>query len=129
MTRIADLRRFWRYHSALVIFYDTVVYSVVVYGKGIRTAPGSLDCGFYPFKVHNIFLGKRNGEEVLARMRERLDRGEVLDEAARIELLLLPLMAVKRPLVAVIEDVARLAGRKRLIPPLQFAPRTQRELT
>lgn len=111
MTRISDLLRFWLYHVAVVLYYKTIVYSVVVYGRGIRRAPETLDCGFYPFRVHNIFLGKRNGEEVLARLRERLEHGEVLDEAARIELMLLPLMAVKRPLVSVIEDVARLAAR------------------
>jgi hypothetical protein len=93
------------------IFYNTIVYSVVVYGRGIRRAPGTLDRGFYPFKVHNIYLGKQDGEEALARLWARVDAGEALDEAARIELMLLPLMRVKRPLVAVIEDVARLADR------------------
>jgi hypothetical protein len=110
-SRIPDLERFWHYHNALVLFYRTVVYSVVVYGRGILRAPRTLDCGFYPFKVHNIFLAKRDGEAVLANLRERLDRGEVLDEAARIELMLLPLMGVKRPLVEVVEEVTRLAGR------------------
>lgn len=109
--RVPNLRRFWRYHAAAAIFYDTIVYSVVVYGRGIRRAPGALDRGFYPFKVHNIYLGKQDGEEVLARLRDRVETGEELDEAARIELMLLPLMAVKRPLVEVIEDVARLADR------------------
>lgn len=83
---------------------------MVVYGRGILRAPSTLDCGFYPFKVHNVFMAKRDGEAVLAGIRERLDRGEVLDEAARIELMLLPLMSVKRPLVDVVEDVTRLAG-------------------
>jgi predicted transposase YdaD len=109
--RVPDLQRFWLYHVAVALFYKTVVYTVVVYGRGIRRAPDSLDCGFYPFKAHNIYLGKQDGEETLSRLRARLEGGEELDEAARIELMLLPLMAVKRPLVAVIEDIARLADR------------------
>jgi predicted transposase YdaD len=107
--RVPDLQRFWLYHIAVALFYKTTVYTVVVYGRGIRRAPDSLDCGYYAFKVHNIYLSKQDGEKVLMDLRARLERGEELDEAARIELMLLPLMAVKRPLVEVIEDVARLA--------------------
>ena len=109
--RVPNLERFWRYHIAVTLFYKTTVYTVIVYGRGIRRAPDTLDCGFYPFKVHNIYLGKKDGEQVLAQLQARVAAGEELDEAARIELMLLPLMALKRPLVAVIEDVARLAER------------------
>jgi predicted transposase YdaD len=61
--------------------------------------------------VHNIYLGKQDGEEALTQLRARIEAGEELDEASLIELMLLPLMIVKRPLVVVIEDVARLADR------------------
>ncbi len=109
--REPNLQRFWRYHAAVAIFYDTIVYSVVVYGRGIRRAPAMMDRGFYPFRVHNIYLGKQDGEVVLAQLRARIDAGEELGEADRIELMLLSLMKVKRPLIAVIEDMAGLADR------------------
>jgi hypothetical protein len=39
LTRVPDLQRFWRYHAAASIFYNTVVYSVVSMGRGFAEHP------------------------------------------------------------------------------------------
>ena len=85
------------------------VFTVVLYGARITQAPTVLDRGSHVFTVRNIYLGQRDGEAVVARLREVASSGTMLTQAEQLDVMLLPLMAQRRPLPEVLRDVAGLA--------------------
>ena len=112
------LRRFTRYNFAACEEYDKDVYTVVFYGPGIEEAPDTLRRGSHTFVVRNVFIGKMDGEAVVARLRERIAAGESPSEGERTRLKLLPLMGQRRPLQEVLAEVAVL---------VRGLPRAERE--
>ena len=72
-------------------------------------APTTLDRGSHVFTVRNIYLGQRDGEAVVARLREVTGRGGELSSLERLDVMLLPLMRQSRPLPEVLREVAGLA--------------------
>jgi hypothetical protein len=104
-----DLPRFARYNFAVCETYDAITWTVVLYGPGISDAPTTLDRGSHVFKVRNIYLGQRDGEAVVARLREVIGRGGELSSLERLDVMLLPLMGQSRPLPEVLREVAGLA--------------------
>jgi len=66
----------------------------------------------------SVFLGKLDGEAVVARLRERIAAGESPSEGERTRLKLLPLLGQSRPLAEVLAEVAGLA---------RSLPRAERE--
>lgn len=59
--------------------------------------------------VRNVFLGRLDGEAVVARLRERVAAGQSPSEEERTRLKLLPLLGQSRPLPEVLAEVAGLA--------------------
>jgi len=112
------LRRFSRYSFAASEEYRTEVYTIVFYGPGIEEAPDTLRRGSHTFVVRNVFLGRLDGEAVVARLRERIAAGESPSEDERTRLKLLPLLGQSRPLPEVLAEVAGLA---------RSLPRAERE--
>ncbi len=115
-----DLKRFSRYNYAVSEHYDKRVYTVVLYGAGISSAPETLDRGSHVFTVRNVFIGQQDGEAVVAHLREKLSRGEALSEEDRTRIKLLPLMRHERPLQELLVEVAQMA---------RALPREEREET
>ena len=107
--RANDLERFHAYDTGLYSLHKRKVVTVVFYGPGITSAPNELDGGSFVYRVHTIFLGTQQGEEVLARLREKRERGEVFGPEERADLILLSQMAQQRPLAEVLRDAVRLA--------------------
>jgi len=105
-----DLRRFYRYQYAASEHYDSDVYTVVFYGPGITNAPSVLRRGSTVFTVTNVYIGLQESESVLADLRAKLGRGQLLDAADLARLKLLPLMAHQRPLPEVLRDAVSLAS-------------------
>jgi hypothetical protein len=89
--------------------YDATTWTVVLYGLGISEAPTILDRGSHVFTARNIYLGQRDGEAVVARLREVTGRGGELGSRERLDVMLLPLMGQSRPLPEVLREVAGLA--------------------
>ncbi len=109
-TRSPDnLRRFSNYSFAVSEHYKAEVYTIVIYGPGISEAPSMFPRGSHVFTVRNIYLGLRDGEAVVARLREAVAHGEELSPAEQLDVMLLPLMEQSRPLSDVLAEVASLA--------------------
>jgi NTP pyrophosphatase (non-canonical NTP hydrolase) len=104
-----DLRRFSRYNYAVADHYEVPLYTVVLYGPGILDAPQVLALGSHQFTVRNLYLGRRDGEAVVERLRAILASGASVSASERLDVMLLPLMRQSRPLSDVLEEVAELA--------------------
>lgn len=100
--------------------YERPVYTVVLYGSGIRTAPDTLRAGSLTFVVQNILVGQEDGAAVLRRLHEKAARGEEFTPADRVDLIFAPLMRQPRPIAAVLRDAANLT---------RLLPQAQQELT
>jgi len=118
--RAGDLLRFAAYNLAVSQHYGQPVWTVVLYGAGIRSARDTLQAGSLTFHVHNILVGKEDGDAVLRRLREKAARDEPFTSTDRIDLILAPLMRQKR----VAEEVAREAAHLTI-----HLPYEQREMT
>jgi hypothetical protein len=102
--RPADLTRFAAYNIETYRRHRQPVHTVVFYGAGITSAPSVLAAGSLTFRVTNIFVGREDGDAVLARLRDVAARGEGLTPLDRVDAILLPLMRQTRPLEAVLRE-------------------------
>jgi len=118
--RSGDTLRFAAYHLAVYARYKRPVHTVVLYGAGLRSAADIVETGALTFRVHNIFLGREDGEVTLRRLHEKAARGELFTETDRIDLVLAPLMRRRRPIAEVARDAALLTAH---------LPQGQREMT
>jgi len=118
--RSGDILRFAAYHLAVYARYKRPVHTVVLYGAGIRSAADTLDTGALTFRVHNIFLGREDGDATLRRLHEKAARDESFTETDRIDIILAPLMRRRRPIAVVARDAALLTTH---------LPQAQREMT
>jgi predicted transposase YdaD len=118
--RSGDILRFAAYHLAVYERYKRPVHTVVLYGAGIRSAADTLDTGALTFRVHNIFLGREDGDATLRRLHEKVARDEPFTETDRIDIILAPLMRRRRPIAVVARDAALLTAH---------LPQAQREMT
>lgn len=118
--RSGDLLRFAAYNLAVFERYKRPVWTVVLYGAGIRTARDTLQSGSLTFRAQNILVGRENGDAVLRRLHEKAARSEPFTPIDRVDLILSPLMRHKRPIAEVARDAARLTVN---------LPQAQREMT
>ncbi len=109
--RRGDLLRFAAYNLAVSQHYGRPVWTVVLYGAGIKSARDTLQAGSLTFRVHNILVGKEDGEAVLGRLREKATRDEPFTATDRVDLILSPLMRRRRSLADVTREAARLTAR------------------
>ncbi|MDQ2830123.1 MAG: hypothetical protein M3Y74_13885 [Chloroflexota bacterium] len=109
--RRETLLRFLQYDVDLYTQYRRHIYTVVIYGAGIRTAAETLDFGTVHYRVHNVFLGCQDGEATYRQLKAKLAAGASLDSEERLDLVFLPLMRHKRsrPKVQVVTDALALA--------------------
>ncbi len=107
--RSSTLMRFARYNLAIADQHGRQVYTVVLYGAGIRSASKTLRLGSLTFRVQNILIGRENGDAVLRRLHAKAVRGEEFTPADRIDLIFSPLMRQRRVVAEVLLDAARLA--------------------
>jgi hypothetical protein len=109
--RPGDLRRFCAYNLAVCLQYERPVWTVVLYGAGIRSAPDTWQYGSQNFRVQNILVGQEDGDAVLQRLHEKAARGEPFTPTDRVDLILCPLMQQKRPVQDVLREAAPLTQR------------------
>lgn len=99
-----DLLRFASYNLEAYRRYRVPIHTVVLYGAGITSAPDTLVMGALTFTVTSIFLGREDGDAVLARLRAVAAQGDALTPGDRVDLILLPLMRQTRPLEQVLAE-------------------------
>jgi len=58
--RAEHLLRFANYHLAAYAEHGGPVHTIIVYGAGVRSAPSALRTGGLTFRVHNIFIGRKD---------------------------------------------------------------------
>jgi len=104
-SRAGDLARFYHYHVAISDQYACRVYTVVVYGPGIVSAPMELDRGSAIFRVQNVYLGQRQAEVLVERLQARAAKGERWTAREQVEAILLPLMGRRHSLLALLAEV------------------------
>src|SRR5438105_15042187 len=109
--RPGELVRFAAYNLAVCQQYEQPVWTVVLYGAGIRSAPDTWQSGSLTFRVQNILVGQEDGDAVLQRLREKAARGEAFTAADRVDLILSPLMRQSRPVQDVLREAAPLTQR------------------
>jgi len=118
--RAEHLLRFANYHLAAYAEHGGPVHTIIVYGAGVRSAPSALRTGGLTFRVHNIFIGRKDAEAVLRRLQRKAARAEAYTSADRIDLILSPLMKRRRLLEQVLADAVTAA---------RSLPTTDQELT
>jgi hypothetical protein len=105
------LPRFLHYDAALHRATKKVIYTVVIYGSNVRRAPSSIRMPGWTYRVHNIYLGRRDGERVYRALQRTLAAGIPLTAGQRIDLVFQPLMRQKRrPQAKVFRDAVEQAG-------------------
>jgi hypothetical protein len=109
--RPGDLMRFATYSLDVCQRYGQPVWTVVLYGAGIRSAPDTWQSGSHTFRVQNILVGQEDGDAVLQRLHEKATRGEPFTATDRVDLILSPLMRQSRPVQDVLREAAPLTQR------------------
>jgi hypothetical protein len=102
-----DIGRFAGYNLAFRLHYGHPVYTVVVYGRGITTAPDAFGGGSLTFQARNIYMSQQDADATLQALQDRSE----LTLADRLALILAPLMRSTRPLDAVAIAAAEVAQR------------------
>ena len=90
------LPRFLQYDAVLNRATGRTIRTVVMYGPAVLKAPSALHFSVPPYRVRNIFLGRRDGERVYRQVQRTLDQGGALSAGERIDLLFQPLMRQRR---------------------------------
>ena len=102
-----DIGRFASYNLAFHLHFGHPVYTVVVYGRDITTAPDTLGGGSLSFQAHNIYLAEQDADALL----QALQSSGELTLADRLALILAPLMSSKHSIDTVAIAAARVAQR------------------
>lgn len=69
------LPRFLQYDAALHRATKKPIYTAVIYGPNVRKAPSRLQLPNLTYRVHNIYLGRRDGERVYRAPQRALKSG------------------------------------------------------
>ena len=85
-----DLKRFHSYEALFSHNMDAKVITYVIYTGGIEETKGELDCGVYTYRVVPVYMGKKNADEVIQRLKEKKATGEALteDDFAQLSMIL-----------------------------------------
>jgi hypothetical protein len=105
----ADLLRFAFYNLEVHAHYGNRVYTIILHGPGIASAPSVRDSGSNVFTVRNLLLGMEDGDAILKRLQEKQAGGEPFTATDRLDIVLLPLMRHTDPLESVLTDIADVA--------------------
>ena len=86
------LKRF-RVYEALTSYHHKVeVRTYVLFSGNIRNSMTEFTEGFNTYRVYPIIMKDKNADEVIGKIQEKLDRGEILTKADLVPLILCPLM-------------------------------------
>ncbi len=113
------LTRFLHYDIAVTDVYRRPIRTIVFYGPNVTTSDEHLDYESIKYYVTAVYMGGRDGEELLRALQEKAARGDSWNEHDRLDLAFLPLMRQQRPL----EEVVR--ATLRLVPALPPEARTK----
>jgi hypothetical protein len=106
------LPRFLHYDAALHRATKKPIHTVVIYGPKVTKAPSTIRFPGWTYRVHNIYLGRRDGERVYRALQRALATGAPLTAGQRIDLVFQPLMRQKRrPQEQVFREAVEQAGR------------------
>ncbi|MCD8012410.1 MAG: hypothetical protein LUG99_04435 [Lachnospiraceae bacterium] len=86
-----DLRRFRSYEADLSYHLKTPVTTYVLFSGKIKRPMTELTEGINTYKIHPIIMSKRNADELLARLKNKIHNGEPI---TRDDLVMLPLLPV-----------------------------------
>ena len=104
--------RFLHCDAALHRATKKPIHTVVIYGPKVIKAPSTIRFPGWTYRVHNIFLGRRDGERVYRALQRALATGTPLTAGQRIDLVFQPLMRQKRrPQEQVFREAMEQAGR------------------
>src|SRR5437868_3419639 len=109
--RRGDLLRFADYSLDVCQRYEQPVWTVVLYGAGIHSAPDTWQSGSQNFRVQNVLVGQEDGDAVLRRLHAKAARGEPCTASDRVDLIFSPLMRQSRPVPDVLREAAPLTQR------------------
>jgi hypothetical protein len=107
----ATLPRFLHYDAALHRATNRSIRTVVIYGPKVRKVPSTIKFPGWTYRVHNIYLGRRDGDRVYRELQRALTTGIPLTSGQRIDLVFQPLMRQKRrPQERVFREAVEQAG-------------------
>ncbi|MCD7762853.1 MAG: hypothetical protein LUI14_06575 [Lachnospiraceae bacterium] len=88
---VKDLRRFRAYEANLSYLLQRPVTTYVLFSGKIKHPMTELKEGLYTYRVQAIIMSERNADELLERLRDKVNRKELL---TREDLVVLPLLPV-----------------------------------
>ncbi|KLU59343.1 hypothetical protein CEB3_c43290 [Peptococcaceae bacterium CEB3] len=89
---LKELGRFLEYDVALYRKRGKRIHTYVVYTADITQAAEILDCGSIEYRARAIYMDGYDGDSILKTLREKILRGDPLDELDQLKLAFLPLM-------------------------------------
>jgi hypothetical protein len=92
-----DLIRFAEFDLELHRQHRCDVISAIFFGPAVRRRPPLLYLRTLRLRPYIVLLGNRSGTQTLRRLRTQVRSGLPLDEADRLDLMLLPLMRQRQP--------------------------------
>jgi len=104
--------RFLHCDAALHRATKKPIHTVVIYGPKVIKAPSTIRFPGWTYRVHNLYLGLRDGERVYRALQRALTSGIPLTAGQRIDLGFQPLMRqTHRPQEQVFREAVEQAGR------------------
>lgn len=88
----ADLRRFHSYEALFSHNTGMKVITYVIYTGGIKVTKGELDCGAYTYRVIPVYMGEKNADVIIEKLKVKKNTGQSLTEDDFAWLSLTPLM-------------------------------------
>ena len=90
-----NLRRFHSYDALFSHNMDADVITYVIYTGEIKQSKSELKCGIYTYRVIPVYMGEKDADEVILRLKKKKAAGESLTEDDFAWLSLTPLMGGK----------------------------------
>ncbi|QGG48354.1 hypothetical protein [Heliorestis convoluta] len=93
---LSDLRRIAFYGARIVERHNKPVQTVILYAGDVEESIGDLEMGSLTYNVTNLYFKGHNGDEELARIKQKIEKGEDLDDYDQLKLIFLPFMKSKK---------------------------------
>lgn len=88
-----DLRRFRVYEANLSYTKQADVRTYVIYTNGIKNPNNVLECGDNVYKVNVISMAKKNADDIIDNIEQKLNRNEEITEQDLVALVFTPVMS------------------------------------
>ena len=90
---VEDLKQFRQYEASISYKYDVAVTTYVIYTGNVRNPMTSFTEGVNTYQVVPILMGEKDGDQVIAEVKEKLKSGEILSKNDLLQLVMTPLMS------------------------------------